>query len=238
MKISLNNSPEKQQKIKEALPARPLIDTILHPHLDSLMSTVLLDILKKEIEVYKVYPKNNGKYDPEKFNPRNHKTCFMGMGFFANGQGGMEDSDLPVYRQGVGTLHHPTWGDHVTLLEIWGGDHFEKFPDMVKAVYDYAFGYRDTMPEVVFLVNPLVFSKDSGTFLMDEEDLAERRFMQLAAENQLRHNYGLKTQDYLADEIEVFRKEGKWNEKRQCLKEDKPEGRRRYDLEEDEEDDE
>ena len=236
--ISVNSSPERDKKIAEALPETPFTNA-LWSVFHEMEKTLLLEMLLKEIEVYRKFPKDNGKYDPKHFDPRNHKTCFMGMGFFSNGQGGWRDVDLLKYRQSVGTLHHPVWGNKVTLLEIWGGDHFERWPDMVKAVYAYGWG-KGKLPEVKFYVNPLIVSKDTGTFKMDEEDKEQQRSMQLAQENELRRQYGLPPQDYLSEEIEAFKEAGNWDEKHRCPKDtvtEKKKAEQKKKLEQEDDDD-
>lgn len=212
-----DNNPEREKKVKEVLPAVPFTQSIVFPALWELMLEPLLRALIAEIEVYKAYPKR-GKFDLEAFNPRNNKTCFMGLGFKANDN--WTDAELRDYRKAVGTFSHEVWGKGVTLLEIWGGDHFEKYPKMVREVFKYAYGGRKTRPEVKFHVMPLVITEHTGTMIYNEEQLAVMRAMQLAQENEIRRGYGLPAQDYLAEEIEQFRKDGLWDDRRNCLNDD------------------
>jgi len=217
------------------LPTVPITTSLLFPALQQAMEGILLQALKAEIEIYKAFPKENGKFDLKKFDPRNHKTCFMGLGFSYNGQGTWYDTDLKRYRNAVGTMYHPVWGDNVTLLEIWGGDHFEKYPDMVRGVFAYCHN-KGPLPELFFKANPFFVSENTGTFEADEEDKAEQRRTQLAIENEIRREHGLPLQDYLAEEIEAYRKADNWDEKYRCPK-DRPHERKRPIRNEEENDD-
>lgn len=232
--IRVNASPEREKKIQEVLPVAPLTQTILMPALEQLQEP-LLQMLRAEIEIYKAFPKENGTFDLEQFNPRNHKTCFLGLGFFSTGQGEWQDADLVRYRRGVGTLHHPVWGNAVTLLEIWGGDHFEKYPDMVKGVYAYCYD-QGPLPKLFFRANPFIVTENTGTFYLDEEDEAEQRLQQTAAENELRRQHGLPFQNYTAEEIESYRKADNWSEEHRCPKDEIPRGKRRPRWNDDEDD--
>lgn len=211
----VDNDPKRQEEIKKVLPAMPFTESIVFPALWRMMLQPLLQALIAEIEVYRAYPKR-GKFDIEAFNPRNNKTCFMGLGFKANDH--WTDAELRAYRHAVGTFHHKVWGSEVTLLEIWGGDHFEKYPKMVQDVFSYAYGKRKTLPKVEFYIMPLIITPDTGTMIYNEDQIAEMRYFQLAQENELRRSYGLPAQDYLAEEIEEFRRDGKWDDKKNCLK--------------------
>ena len=225
MIIKMNDNPERQKKIEEVLPAQPLTETHLFPLFWEMTRTILLKMLLMEIEIYKAFPKENGKYDLELFEPRNNKTCFLGLGFFRNGQGGWQDKDLITYRKRVGTISHHVWGSNVTLLEIWGADHFEKYPDMVKGVYAYCYE-QGPLPEIQFYVNPLYLSKETGIWQPNEEDKAEARLLILAQENELRRQHGLAPVDYTMEEIEEFEKAGEWDATYKCLKSEVPEKQR------------
>jgi hypothetical protein len=133
-----------------------------------------IEMLRKEIEIYRAYPKK-GEYNPDTFNSRNSKECFMGQGFTHNGRGfeGWYDYDLVRYRKAIGTIPHPTWGN-CTLLEIWGGDHYEKHFRMVKNVFEYGWGKRDKMPVLKFFVNPFVKNDQSGTWDPDPVETREQ----------------------------------------------------------------
>ena len=214
-----DNDPKRQETIKRVLPSVPFTESIVLPALWQLMLQPLLQALKAEIEVYRAYPKR-GKFDLKAFNPRNNKTCFMGLGFKSNDN--WTDAELRDYRKAVGTYSHKVWGDGVTLLEIWGGDHFEKYPEMVKAVFDYAYGGRNTMPKVTINIMPLIITKDTGTRILDEQQQAEVRIAILAQENEMRRQYGLPPSDWLAEEIEEMRKAGTWDEEHRCPKDQVP----------------
>ena len=158
----VESDPKRLKAIEKALPQEPFIDTMVQPELDKRMRSVLLRALKAEIEVYKNYPKRmeeKPKKAKKTFDPRNNKTCFMGKGFKANDH--LTDKELLAYRKAIGTINHPEWGD-CTLLEIWGGDHFEKYPSMVRSVFSYCTGMRKTLPTVKIHVNPLFANKHTG----------------------------------------------------------------------------
>lgn len=168
-----DNSPEgiaREELIQQVLPAKPIIEEIMDGSF-IITRAKLTKMLIEEIEVYKAFPKK-GNYDLEKFNTRNSRECFMGQGFKANSSGfeGWTDYDLARYRKAVGTIQHPTWGD-VTLLEIWGGDHFEKYTKMVKEVHRYCHHERKTRPPVKFWINPLHANRQSGTWDPHEDEL-------------------------------------------------------------------
>lgn len=167
-----DDSPEGRKRtalIKSLLPKKSIIDGFLQPRLMEAMNDVLIKALKKEIEIYKAYPKV-GQYVPGTFNPRSTDTCFMGQGFRGNGFGveNWSDAELAEYRKAVGTIAHTEWGN-CTLLEIWGGDHFEKYPDMVKGVMAYAFGATTTMPDIQFHINPFFKNSKSGSMLLSAQ---------------------------------------------------------------------
>ncbi len=161
--------PVRLKEIENALPKESIIDTIVQPELDKRMRRVLLTALKEEIEVYKAYPKKMEE-EPAKavktFDTRNNETCFMGKGFRGNNH--IKDGELVAYRKAVGTINHPEWGD-CTLMEIWGGDHFEKYPSMVTGVFKYCTGLRKTMPPVRIMVNPLFANKHTGKSKLSKE---------------------------------------------------------------------
>ncbi len=154
----------REELINKVLPKEPLISKKINDGSFIITRKELTEALIKEIEIYKAFPRA-GEYKPDTFNPRNSHDCFMGQGFMANGRGfeGWEDHDLRRYRQAVGTIVHKTWGT-CTLMEIWGGDHFEKYPDMVKNVFLYCNGERTTMGKVKFWINPLYANDQSGTW--------------------------------------------------------------------------
>src|SRR6188768_1831482 len=157
----------RDEKIAQVLPKRGLISSFIQPKLLKAMQVPLIAALKKELEIYRKYPKE-GKYKPKEFDPRNNKKCFMGQGFQANSHGveGWTDFDLKEYRKKVGTIDHREWGD-VTLLEIWAGDHFEKYGDMVLNAFMYGWGEAE-MPEIKFHINPFYKNPQSGSFQKDD----------------------------------------------------------------------
>jgi hypothetical protein len=165
--IRYNLTPERAAAIKAALPPRPITDELI-PVLMKLCKKPLLEALKKEIEVYKAFPKK-GRMDKLTFDTTNHKTCFMGQGFQVRSGELFDDADLRDYRKAVGTLRHGTWGN-ATLLEIWGGDHFKDHKAMVKAVFSYCKGERTTLPALKFYVFPLFSNESSGRWTLDEDD--------------------------------------------------------------------
>lgn len=167
-----SNTPEERQRrelINKILPRKTIVSDFLQPRLMEAMHDVLIKALKKEIEIYKAYPKT-GKYNPNTFDTRSNDTCFMGQGFQANGLGpeGWYDADLAEYRLAIGTIAHKEWGD-CTLLEIWGGDHFKDYPEMVRGVMEYAWGRRKTMPELQFHINPFFKNASSGKMQLSEQ---------------------------------------------------------------------
>jgi hypothetical protein len=175
-----DNSPEgkaREELINNLLPKEPITGVGIHDKILKSTKKQAIEMLKQEIEIYRTFPKK-GEFNPEIFTPRNSRQCFMGQGFRANGRGfeGWTDHDLVRYRHAVGTIDHPTWGN-VTLLEIWGGDHFEKWPKMVKEVFLYGWGQRDTMPKVTFHISPWAKNDKSGTWDPDPDEIrtAEHR---------------------------------------------------------------
>jgi hypothetical protein len=172
-----DDSPEgraREELIKSILPAQPITGAGIHDKILKSTKKQALEMLRQEIEIYRAYPKK-GTYDPDKFTPRNSRQCFMGQGFTFNGHGfeGWTDYDLVQYRKAVGTIEHETWGD-VTLLEIWGGDHFEKWSKMVKAVFDYGWGKTDKLPKLDFHVNPFAKNGKSGTWDPDPDEIYQK----------------------------------------------------------------
>lgn len=165
------DTPERDKKIKEALPKQTLISTILEPAIESRMFDVIAECIKSELEVYRKYPKKEKVEEKkeqmeETFDPRNNGTCFMGNAFKANDH--VVDAELIKYRRAIGTIIHPIWGD-CTLLEIWGGDHFEEHNDMVTGAFRYGMNLSDECPEIKVYVNPLFQNKKSKTFHLTEE---------------------------------------------------------------------
>lgn len=167
-----NDTPARKAKIKEVLPKETFIASILEPSIEKHLFGVLAECIKKELEVYRAYPKNPNfgtnettEQKIESFDPRSNETCFMGKGFRANASA--TDVELAKYRKAVGTINHPVWGD-CTLMEIWGGDHFEEHTDMVKDAFKYGMGTIDVCPTIKVYVNPLFQNKHSKTFKISE----------------------------------------------------------------------
>jgi hypothetical protein len=165
--IRWNGTPEHLAAIQAVLPDKPITDELV-PILLKLCKKHLIAALKQEIEIYKAFPKR-GRMDKFTFDTTNHKTCFMGQGFNVKSGELYGDADLKDYRKGVGTYKHGTWGD-CTLLEIWGGDHFKEHKAMVKAVFSYCKGERETLPPLKFYVFPLFSNSKSGRWTLDEDD--------------------------------------------------------------------
>ena len=160
MLISYNSSPEKAHFRDKVLPDKPYVHSLVLEPAFITFRSALVEALVLEIEVYKKYPRDVSLIDVSKFNPTNPSRCFMGLGFFANSDTFM-DRDLEVYRQKIGKISHPVWGD-VTLLEIWAGDHFNSHPKMVTDVFKYCLGKRKTCPELSFHYNPFIRYEDKS----------------------------------------------------------------------------
>lgn len=156
-----------QALIRKLLPKRPLIEKFVLPALKRLMSKYLIECLQAELKIYRAFPKN-GIFNIETFEPRNSKTCFMGQGFRDNGQ--ITDSRLADYRKGIGTMYHKVWGN-VTLLEVWAADHFGKYPEMVRAAFEYGFQKRKRIPELRFLISPFLITAETGEYQKREDDI-------------------------------------------------------------------
>jgi len=165
---------EREKLIEKVLPKEPIIDSYLEPNLMKSMERVLIKALKREIKIYKAFPKTNAKYDPEKFNPRNNTQCFMGQGFAYNGHGmeGWYDADLRLYRAKVGMIAHKAWGT-CTLLEIWGGDHFKDWNKMVVDTFKYCYGEIPRLPKLQFHINPFYRNAKSGAMEVTAEQAEE-----------------------------------------------------------------
>jgi hypothetical protein len=172
-----DTTPEGQQRealINSILPTEPITGPAINDKILSSTKKQAIKMLEEEIEIYRAFPKK-GEYDPDNFTPRNSRKCFMGQGFTANGHGfeGWTDYDLVRYRKAVGTIEHETWGQ-CTLLEIWGGDHYEKWPKMVKDTFLYGWGKLDKRPKVTFHVNPFNKNSKSGTWDPDPDEIAQK----------------------------------------------------------------
>ena len=174
-----NDTPERHQLIKDVLPKESIIATVLEPQIESRLFDVLALCIRQELEIYRKYPKDP-KFDSEEpepeevavktFDPRNNDTCFMGKGFKKNSD--VTDYELTIYREAIGTIPHPVWGK-CTLLEIWGGDHFEDHNEMVVGAFKYGMNMSDKCPDIKVFVNPLFQNKKSKTFKLSE---AQQRY--------------------------------------------------------------
>lgn len=164
----------RRKKIEKILPKQTIVKQFLEPEIEKKLFKTLAECIRKEVEIYREFPRKKSLKDKpvEDFDPRNNGTCFMGKKFKANGDG-ITDYDLDVYRKAIGTIHHPVWGD-CTLLEIWGGDHFEENFEMVRGVFDYGMKLSDVCPEIVVKVNPLFKNDNSKEFLLSE---AQQKYM-------------------------------------------------------------
>lgn len=165
----IDESPEGKKRtelIKSILPKKSIVGSFVQPRLMEATNDILIKALKKEIEIYKAYPKK-GQYEPGTFDTRSTDSCFMGQGFKGNGFGieNWYDAELQDYRKAIGTIHHGEWGN-CTLLEIWGGDHYVTHKEMVVGVMEYAYGLRNTMPELHFHVNPFFKNAKSGEMIL------------------------------------------------------------------------
>lgn len=163
-----DSSPEglrRSKTLKEILPKETIIATVLEPVIEKRLFDILATCVQQELEIYRKYPKAKAKEKKEEvvktFDPRNNKSCFMGKGFQHNDS--LTNSDLNEYRKAIGTIKHPVWGD-CTLMEIWGGDHFEEHNKMVVDAFKYGMNLIDKAPKIKFFVNPLFQNKKSKEF--------------------------------------------------------------------------
>lgn len=164
------HDPERDKAIEAIMPKETIIGTVLEPMIEKTLFDTLAQCVAMELEIYRKYPKNEDSKETPKeqvksFDPRNNETCFMGKRFKGNGHA--TDWQLSKYRKAIGTIPHPVWGD-CTLLEIWGGDHFEEHQTMVENAFKYGMGMQATCPEIKFFVNPLFQNKKSKSFKLSE----------------------------------------------------------------------
>lgn len=155
------NSEKRNKLISKILPDKTIIETVLEPQIEKVLFGTIADCIRQELEIYRRFPKRTEEKKAEMiktFNPTNNETCFMGKGFKANNH--VTDSDLYLYRNKIGKVNHPIWGD-VTLMEIWGGDHFEEHNEMVVNAFKYGMNIIDECPEIKVFVNPLFQNKKS-----------------------------------------------------------------------------
>lgn len=165
---------ERLEVIKKLLPKETIICKNLEPEIENRLFDIIAKCIREELEIYRAYPKRKPKSEiietkeemVKSFNPTNNKTCFMGKGFKANDQ--LEDVELTYYRKHIGTIIHPVWGN-CTLLEIWGGDHFEDHNEMVVGAFKYGMNMTHDCPEIKVHVNPLFQNCKSKKFHLSEE---------------------------------------------------------------------
>ncbi|MBS3914434.1 MAG: hypothetical protein KG003_08040 [Bacteroidetes bacterium] len=172
------DSPERDALILEILPKETLISKIIEPQIEEHLFEALAECVMGELQIFRMYPKKIGSQPIEEkiktFDPTNNETCFMGKGFKSNDE--LQDVELVKYRKAIGTIPHYVWGN-VTLLEIWGGDHFEDYPDMVIGAFEYAFRLRDECPKIKFYTNPLFKNEKSKEFKLSQKQKDEKEFL-------------------------------------------------------------
>lgn len=172
MIVKMNGTSERDAKLNAILPKRKLTEQYLLPALKKAMAKPLLSALKRELKIYRSFPKDNGTLKLDSFEPRNGSHCFMGQAFMSNGRGGMIDADLVLYRKRIGTLPHTQWGN-CTVLEIWAADHYETNKDMVIQAFEYGWSKRSRMPKLYFKITPFLITAETGQSIrtpQDEED--------------------------------------------------------------------
>lgn len=166
---------QRQEALKRLLPKQSLVETELYPVIQKKLYGTIARLIRTELEIYRKYPKRNKKESTKEkkktFDPRNNKSCFMGKAFKQNDS--LTDNDLANYRNAIGTVDHPTWGN-CTLLEIWAGDHYKDYPKMVKAAFSYGYGTRAKMPSIKIHINPLINNPNSGKAKLDKEQKEEK----------------------------------------------------------------
>lgn len=169
-----NAGKAREELINQVLPKVPITGAAINDKILESTRSQAIEMLKQEIEVYKAFPRK-GVYKPDEFNPRNSRQCFMGQGFTANGNGfeGWTDYDLVRYRTAVGTIAHEVWGN-VTLLEIWGGDHFKDHKKMVKDVFLYCNREKKKLPKIDFYINPFNKNDNSGTWEPHADEIYQK----------------------------------------------------------------
>lgn len=172
------DSPERDELINQVLPKQTIISEILEPLIEKRLFKELAECVRRELEIYRNYPKKISK-EPlteqvKTFNPTNNGTCYMGKAFKGNDI--LLDAELARYRKAIGTIPHYVWGN-CTLLEIWGGDHFEDYPKMVIGAFEYGMKLRDTCPKIIFYTNPLFKNQKSKEFRLSASQIEEKEFM-------------------------------------------------------------
>lgn len=177
----VDNSPEgqaREQQIAAVLPKETIISQILEPSIEKRLFGILAACISAELEIYRAYPKKPDKVitkeTVKEFDPTNNESCFMGKGFRGNSE--VQDSELSDYRKAIGTIPHPVWGN-CTLLEIWGGDHFEDHNKMVVDAFKYGAGLISTKPTIKVFVNPLFQNSKSKKFRLSEAQKEHKEFM-------------------------------------------------------------
>ncbi len=172
------DSESRDALISEILPKETFVKRIIEPEIENCLFNALSECVRGELELLRIYPKKVGEEPVEEkaktFDPTNNSTCFMGKAFKSNNK--LVDVELVRYRKAVGTVPHWVWGNS-TLLEIWGGDHFEDYQEMVIGAFEYAFRLREDCPEIVFHTNPLFKNEKSKEFKLSESQREEKEFL-------------------------------------------------------------
>ena len=176
-----DDAENRKEIIEKILPKETIISSILEPSIESKLFGLLAKCIREELEIYRKFPKKtfsteNPKEQVKTFDPRNNGTCFMGKGFRANSE--VTDKDLVNYRKAIGTINHPIWGD-CTLLEIWGGDHFEEYNKMVVGAFKYGMNLTDKCPVIKVHVNPLFQNRKSKEMLLTDAQKQYKKDMEM-----------------------------------------------------------
>lgn len=179
--------PEREKEMLPFLPEVTILDSLVKPKIEKLYPT-FTKAIKEEIEILRKIPKGElvtsdlpskdkeKEWDEKSFEPRHPSSCFMGKVF--KQKVGQSTTPLNLYREKIGTVRHEIWGD-VTLLEIWGGDHYKDYPKMVESVFRYIYGYRGTLPKgIKFHVNPLTPNSKTGKMRETVEDKERREWFE------------------------------------------------------------
>lgn len=160
--VDNTDNEERNLLIDNLLPKESIIQPVIEV-IESYLFNVLTECLKKEIEIYRKYPKKINQEDFDNiintFEPRMSSNCFMGKAFKYNDQ--IINYELTMYRKRIGTIDHVEWGN-ATLLEIWAADHFKNHKKMVVDTFKYGMCLTDELPDIKFFINPLFKNQNSG----------------------------------------------------------------------------
>lgn len=190
--IDAEDSNERDELIKQLLPKQTIISEVLEPLIEKTLFKAMAKCVRMELEIYHNYPKKKREESKKEikktFDPRNNGSCFMAKAFKSNDD--IVDAELTDYRKAIGTIPHHVWGN-CTLLEIWGGDHFEDHPKMVNGAFAYGLGFRKTCPTIKFYVNPIFKNRASKNFKLSDAQREQQAYMdELMTKAML---YGVKT---------------------------------------------